>query len=215
MLFTRIIPSFLLASVAFASSPSLLEGEEQRFTKEKRLTLGLSASAEASISSALQTATTTIESLGSELKTAVEGVAGGDAEEVVDAVGGILTDITAAVQVCASACVDATLQIARSKRSLDEGSVDLNSVAALVAGLLNTLLAALAPLIDLIESTPGLGPLLQPFLSPLTGQLVILLNTLFAVVVGLLNVVLTLLDGTVAPLLRALDLGPLLSILTL
>ncbi|GAA5895430.1 hypothetical protein JCM6882_006248 [Rhodosporidiobolus microsporus] len=210
MLFTRLIPCFLLATAAFASSTPAAPA---RF--EKRLTLGLSAHAEADIAAALKTATSTIEGLGAELKTAVEGVAGGDAEVVVDAVGGILTDITAAVQVCASACVDATLTIARQKRGLEARTLDLNTVAALVAGLINTLLAALAPLIDLIESTPGLGPLLQPFLSPLTGQLVSLLNVLFAVVVGLLNVVLTLLDSTVAPLLRALGLGPILSILTL
>ncbi|BGP51261.1 hypothetical protein JCM10450v2_007190 [Rhodotorula kratochvilovae] len=202
MLFSRLsIVSLLGAAVTAFASPSF-----QPVALERRLSIA----AEADITAALQTCVGEVAELGGELKAALDGVDQRNATAVVEAVGGILTEITASIKVASSAVVNVA-----AKRDLQTRSFDLNTIAGLVANLLNGVLAALKPLEDAISATPGLGPLLAPFLQPLNGQLVTLLNSLFAVVVGLLNVVLTLLDGTVAPLRRALGLGPILSILTL
>ncbi|GAA6023770.1 hypothetical protein JCM10207_001186 [Rhodosporidiobolus poonsookiae] len=185
MLFSRALPILGLFGVAFASI------SHEPIRHDKRLTV--SADVQAQVEVALNTAISTIDDLGCELKTALEGVEDLNATEIVSAVSGIVQDITVAVGVCASAIVKATL----------------------VASLLNTTLGALAPLEEVIESVPLVGTLLAPVLAGLNVALVGLLNLVLALVAGLLNTVLGLLDATVAPVIRGLGLGGLLSILNL
>ncbi|GAA6042434.1 hypothetical protein JCM8097_008450 [Rhodosporidiobolus ruineniae] len=201
MLFTRFLPALFFAGAAVAhSSPS-----SGRF--EKRLTV--SADVEASISAALETAVTEVKSIACEIKTAVEGVEGGSATEVVQAVESLVGELTTTVKTAVGVAAKATVSI--TKRGLQTRDFDVNTVAQLVANLLNEVLSAVSPIVSLVDSTPGLGALLHPLLSPLQGELVTLINTLASVVVGLVNVVLTLLDNTVVALLKSLGLGGLLS----
>ncbi|GAA5825242.1 hypothetical protein JCM5353_005922 [Sporobolomyces roseus] len=203
MLFTRFaIPLLALAASALAtSSPSI---------RISHLSKRLSVSAEAHISTALETATSQIKGLGIEIHEALEGVNAKDTTAVVDAVQELLTDFHASLTVLASACVSVT------RRSLVERHrVDINTLAQLVADLLNTSIATLKPIQDLIKANPALGPLLTPFLNPINAQLVLILNGLLAAVAGLLNIVLSLLDVTAAPLLRRLGFSPILSLLNL
>ena len=83
MLFTRFaIPLLALAASAFAnSSPSI---------RASHLSKRLSVSAEASISTALETATTEIKHIGIEIHEALEGVNAKDTTAVVDAVQELL-----------------------------------------------------------------------------------------------------------------------------
>ena len=83
MLFTRFAVSLLaLAASAFAnSSPSI---------RTSHLSKRLSVSAEASISTALETATTEINHIGIEIHEALEGVNAKDTSAVVDAVQELL-----------------------------------------------------------------------------------------------------------------------------
>ena len=83
MLFTRFaIPLLALAASAFAnSSPSI---------RASHLSKRLSVSAEASISTALETATTEINHIGIEIHEALEGVNAKDTTAVVDAVQELL-----------------------------------------------------------------------------------------------------------------------------
>ncbi|BGP03002.1 Proteophosphoglycan ppg4 [Rhodotorula toruloides ATCC 204091] len=203
MLFSRLaIVSLLGVAVSALSQPA-----------EKRLSVDVAAHVSTGdILAPLHGCIDKVKSLGAEIVEAVETVkeVKKDAKAVVALVGALLVEVRTVIHTTAHE----VLSIA-AKRNLAKRSVDLNTAAALVAELLNTVLAALKPVEECISATPGLGPLLAPFLLPLNNELAILLNTLFALVAGLLNVVLTLLDGTVAPILRALGLGPILSILTL
>ncbi|BGO95048.1 hypothetical protein NBRC10512_006487 [Rhodotorula toruloides] len=205
MLFSRLaIVSLLGVAVSALSQPASI--------KEKRLSVDVAAHVSTDdILAPLHGCIDKVKSLGAEIVEAVETVKEvKDAKAVVAAVGPLLIEVKTVIHNTAHE----VLSVA-AKRNLTKRSVDLNTAAALVAELLNTVLAALKPVEECISATPGLGPLLAPFLLPLNNELAILLSTLFALVAGLLDVVLTLLDGTVAPVLRALGLGPILSILTL
>ncbi|BGP27199.1 proteophosphoglycan ppg4 [Rhodotorula toruloides] len=204
MLFSRLALVSLLGVAVSALSTTSVE--------ERRLSIDVAAHVSTGdILAPLHGCIDKIKTLGAEIVEAVETVKDvRDAKAVVAAVGPILVEVNTVIHTTAHD----VLSIA-AKRNLAKRSVDLNTAAALVAELLNTVLAALKPVEECISVTPGLGPLLAPFLLPLNTELAVLLNSLFALVADLLNVVLTLLDGTVAPLLRALGLGAILSILTL
>ncbi|GAA6060171.1 hypothetical protein JCM10212_005172 [Sporobolomyces blumeae] len=202
MLFARFaLPFLALAGSAFAHTPST----ERSTHLSKRLSVG----AEASISTALTTATTEIRAIGVEIKQVLEDVDVSNPTGVVSAVDELLVEVHSSLTVLASACVSIT------RRSLVERTININAVGQLVADLLNTVIATLKPVQDLIATEPLLGPLLAPYLTPINVQLVIILNGLLAAVAGLLNVVLGLLDVSVAPILRSLGFSPILSLLNL
>ncbi|BGP19662.1 hypothetical protein JCM10213_004763 [Rhodosporidiobolus nylandii] len=216
MLFTRFLPSLLFFGAALATPAS---GFERKPIEERGLVSGLLGQvghdAQRTLSVALTNATTQLEALGCELNTALKDVDDLAVHEVVELVKPILEDVVGVVSVVGGTVLTVVHNVV--KRDLSARSLDINSIAALIAGLLNVLFdKILAPLEAAIGKIPGLGDALQPLLAPLNSQLVALLNAVFGLAVGLLNTVPTLVASTGLPaLLRALGLGPILSILTL
>ncbi|GAA5854050.1 hypothetical protein JCM3766R1_004577 [Sporobolomyces carnicolor] len=200
MLFSRIaLPLLGLAASVFAqgslsaSDPAHDLALEKRHNKPSTPKCGC----EASVESAIKTATKQIKHAGKSIKTACAANKGKSHHKLVAAVKPHLIEIQTSLRLVSGS-------VRTNKGALIKAQLDVHGLGVLVAGLLNACVTALVPLHVLIKASLGLRLLLSPLLSLVAIELVSICKTLFAVADGLVEVVLSLVNGSLFVVLHGL-----------
>ncbi|GAA5995549.1 hypothetical protein JCM5350_004033 [Sporobolomyces pararoseus] len=198
MLFTRIaLPLLgLVASVIAQSSPDSSSHDaalEKRHNKPSTPKCGC----EASVESAIKTATKQIKHAGVSIKTACAANKKRGHGAIVASVKPHILEIQTSLRLVSGA-------VRVHKNDLLRAHLDVHGLAVLVAGLLNACVTALLPLHLLIKGSLGLRLLLSPLLKLLSVELLFICKTLFSVADGLLEIVLTLVNGSLFVVLHSL-----------
>ncbi|GAA5900770.1 uncharacterized protein JCM6883_004650 [Sporobolomyces salmoneus] len=196
MLFSRIaLPLLgLVGSVLALSSES---GHDAALEKRHNKPSTPKCGCEASVQSAIKTATKQIKHAGASIKTACATNKHKSHGVIVAAVKPHLIEIQTSLKLVSGA-------VRIHKSDLINAQLDVHGLAVLVAGLLNACVTALLPLHLLIKTSLGLRLLLTPLLKLLSVELLFICKTLFAVADGLLEIVLTLVNGSLFVVLHSL-----------